>query len=45
MGVGALAFLLGGVGRLEEEDGLDGQEEAGGIEKLLGIYENQHPMA
>ena len=36
MGVGALAFLLGGVGRLEEQDGLNSEKEAGGIEKLLG---------
>lgn len=32
--VGALLFLFGGVGGLEEEDGLGGQEDAGGIEEL-----------
>ncbi len=32
--VGTLLFLFGGVCGLEEEDGLSGQEDAGGIEKL-----------
>lgn len=32
--VGALGFLLGGVGGLEEEDGLCGEEDAGGVEEL-----------
>lgn len=32
--VGTLLFLLGGMCGLEEEDGLGGQEDAGGIEKL-----------
>lgn len=42
MGVGALAFLLGGVGWLEEQDGFDGEEEAGGVEELLGIMSIKH---
>lgn len=35
MDVGALLFLFGGVGRLEEEDGLGGEEDAGGVEELV----------
>lgn len=35
MDVGALLLLLGGVGRLEEEDGLRGEEDAGRVKKLL----------
>ena len=34
MEVGAEAFLGGGVGWLEEEDGLGGEEEGGGVEEL-----------
>lgn len=34
--VGALFLLLGRVGRLQEEDGLGGEEDAGGIEELRG---------
>ncbi len=33
--VGALLLLLGGVGRLQEEDGLRGEEYPGGIEELV----------
>lgn len=34
MDVGALLLLLGGVGGLEEEDGLGGEEDAGRVEEL-----------
>lgn len=34
MDVGALLFLLGGVGGLEEEDGLGSEEDAGRVEEL-----------
>lgn len=36
--VGALFLLLGGVGWLEEEDGLGGEEDAGRVEELLGWF-------
>ena len=37
VGVGALFLLLGGVCGLEDEDGLDEEEEGGGVEKLERI--------
>lgn len=33
----ALFLLGGGVGGLEDEDGLGGQEDAGGVEELCGM--------
>lgn len=35
--VGALFLLLRGVGWLEDEDGLDEEEEGGGVEELGGL--------
>lgn len=33
------AFLLGGMGWLEDEGGLDGEEEACGVEELEGGFD------
>ena len=35
MDVCALVFLFGGVGRLEDEDGLGGEEDTGGVEERM----------
>ena len=42
MGIGALAFLLGGVGWLEQQDGFDSEEETGGVEELSSIPISAH---
>jgi len=41
VGEGAGAFLLGGVGGLENEDCLDGEKKAGGVEKGVGGEEDE----
>ena len=38
MDVGAGAFLFGSVGGLEDEDGLGGEEDAGGVKELGQWY-------
>lgn len=43
MNVGALLLLLGGVGGLEKEDGLGGEEDAGGVEELW-TYSAGNPL-
>ena len=37
--VGALFLLLRGVGRLEDEDALDEEEDGGGVQELFGLLE------
>lgn len=37
----ALVFLLGGVSWLQDEDGLGGQEDAGGVEERVRGEENE----
>ena len=37
MDVGAGVFLLRGVGRLQDEDGLSGEEDAGRVKELIEL--------
>ena len=38
MDVGAGVFLLRSVGRLQDEDGLSGEEDTGGVKELMELF-------
>lgn len=43
--VGSLLLLFGGVGWLEDEEGLDEEEQSGGVEELQGCGQHEHLRA